>query len=174
MRGAYIAQINRLIFVNNFLILAKGRSARLSRRRRRDFRPSRGNLPLARACAQPFATDLINTARDCFRYEWIWLKSRQTGFSHAKNKPMKKHENILVFSEGTTGHQSQSDQRMPYYPQGLAPNDGERIVNFDQRKQIVGYQPHRQRVHLREFTGYPVPCWSFPSTSLGCIPSRSR
>ena len=49
MRGAYIAQINRLIFVNNFLILAKGRSARLSRRRRRDFRPSRGNLPLARA-----------------------------------------------------------------------------------------------------------------------------
>ena len=29
MRGAYIAQINRLIFVNNFLILAKGRSARL-------------------------------------------------------------------------------------------------------------------------------------------------
>ncbi len=51
MRGAYIAQINRLIFVNNFLILAKGRSARLSRRRRRDFRPSRGNLPLAPACA---------------------------------------------------------------------------------------------------------------------------
>ncbi len=52
MRGAYIAQINRLIFVNNFLILAKGRSARLSRRRRRNFRPSRGNLPLARACAR--------------------------------------------------------------------------------------------------------------------------
>ena len=52
MRGAYIAQINRSIFVNNFLILAKGRSARLSRRRRRDFRPSRGNLPLARACAR--------------------------------------------------------------------------------------------------------------------------
>jgi hypothetical protein len=51
MRGAYIAQINRLIFVNNFLILAKGRSARLSRRRRRDFRPSRGNLPVARVRA---------------------------------------------------------------------------------------------------------------------------
>jgi hypothetical protein len=49
MRAGYIAQINRLIFVNNCLILAKGRSARLSRRRRRDFRPSRGNMPLARA-----------------------------------------------------------------------------------------------------------------------------
>jgi len=51
MRGAYIAQINRLIFVNNFLILAKDRSARLFRRRR-DFRPSRGNLPLARVRAE--------------------------------------------------------------------------------------------------------------------------
>jgi hypothetical protein len=33
---------------------SSGRSARLSRLRRRDFRPSRGNLPLARACARPF------------------------------------------------------------------------------------------------------------------------
>ena len=39
MRGAYIAQIDRLIFVNNFLISVKGRSARLSRRRRRIFGP---------------------------------------------------------------------------------------------------------------------------------------
>ena len=45
--GAYISQVNRLIFLNNSLILAKGRSARLSRRRRWDFRPSRGK-PAAR------------------------------------------------------------------------------------------------------------------------------
>jgi hypothetical protein len=43
-----IPQLNRIIFVNNSLILAKGRSARLSRRRRWDFRPSRGK-PAARA-----------------------------------------------------------------------------------------------------------------------------
>jgi hypothetical protein len=59
MRSAYIAQINRLIFVNNFFILAQGRSARLSRRRRRDFRPSRGNLPLARACARIYRRRLL-------------------------------------------------------------------------------------------------------------------
>src|SRR5262244_3661024 len=39
--GAYISQDNRLIFLNNSLILAKGWSARLSRRRRWDFRPAR-------------------------------------------------------------------------------------------------------------------------------------
>src|SRR5262249_18253974 len=46
--GAYISQDNRLIFLNNSLILAKGWSARLSRRRRWDFRPARGK-PAARA-----------------------------------------------------------------------------------------------------------------------------
>src|SRR5262245_43018124 len=48
--GAYISQDNRLIFLNNSLILAKGWSARLSRRRRWDFRPARGKpAALARA-----------------------------------------------------------------------------------------------------------------------------
>ena len=47
---------------------------------------------------------------------------------------MKKHENVLVFSGGATIHQSQSKRRMPYYPQGLAPNHRDRIVNFDQRR----------------------------------------
>jgi site-specific DNA-methyltransferase (adenine-specific) len=120
--------------------------------------------------SQPFATDLINGARDLFKYEWIWMKRRPTGSTHAKNKPLKKHENILVFSDGTTLHQSQSKRRMPYYPQGLVPNDGGRIVNLDKRKQIVGYRPSRQRPHLREFTGYPNSVLEFPVDELGLHP----
>jgi site-specific DNA-methyltransferase (adenine-specific) len=120
--------------------------------------------------SQPFSTDLINAARDLFKYEWIWMKHRPTGSAHAKNKPMKKHENILVFSDGTTLHQSQSKRRMPYYPQGLAPNDRDRIVNFDERKQIVGYRPRRQKPHLREFTGYPSSVLEFPVDELGLHP----
>jgi len=120
--------------------------------------------------SQPFSTDLINAARDLFKYEWIWMKRRPTGSTHAKNKPMKKHENILVFSDGTTLHQSQSKRRMPYYPQGLAPNDRDRIVNLGERKQIVGYRPSRQKPHLREFTGYPSSVLEFPVDELGLHP----
>lgn len=71
--------------------------------------------------SQPFTTDLINSKRDWFKYEWIWVKNRGTGFLHAGNKPLKLHENILVFSSGTTIHSDQSDRRMPYFPQGLRP-----------------------------------------------------
>jgi hypothetical protein len=103
------------------------------------------NHPIVLFASQPFATDLVNAARDLFKYEWIWIKHRPTGSTHAKNMPMKKHENVLVFSGGATIHQSQSKRRMPYYPQGLAPNHRDRIVNFNKRKHIVGNRPSRQR-----------------------------
>ena len=67
--------------------------------------------------SQPFTSALVMSNPKAFKYEWIWEKGRASGFVHAKNKPMKAHENILVFSDGTTVHASQSDKRMPYYPQ---------------------------------------------------------
>lgn len=67
--------------------------------------------------SQPFTTHLIMSNLDWFKYEWIWEKGRASGFVHAKNKPLKAHENIVVFSGGTTTHASQSANRMPYYPQ---------------------------------------------------------
>lgn len=46
---------------------------------------------------QPFSSKLITSNEKIFRYEWIWEKSRVTGFLDAKKKPMRAHENILIF-----------------------------------------------------------------------------
>lgn len=67
--------------------------------------------------SQPFTTRLIASNYEMFKYEWIWEKSMVGGFVHAKNKPLKSHENVLIFSLGTTVHEGQSDIRMCYYPQ---------------------------------------------------------
>lgn len=67
--------------------------------------------------SQPFTTTLIASNIKMFKYEWIWEKGRASGHVHAKNKPMKAHENIIVFSDGTTVHSSQSKTRMSYFPQ---------------------------------------------------------
>jgi site-specific DNA-methyltransferase (adenine-specific) len=67
--------------------------------------------------SQPFTSELIMSNREWFKYEIVWEKSRPSGFLHAKNKPMKTHENIVVFSPGTTVHENQSDARMTYNPQ---------------------------------------------------------
>lgn len=48
-------------------------------------------------CAQPFTTDLINSNRKNFRYELIWHKTLAVGFLDAKVRPLRAHENIVVF-----------------------------------------------------------------------------
>jgi site-specific DNA-methyltransferase (adenine-specific) len=48
--------------------------------------------------SQPFTTDLINSNRMWFKYEWVWDKIQGANFLNLKNRPFKTHENILVFS----------------------------------------------------------------------------
>ncbi len=60
----------------------------------------------------PFDKALACSNLKMFRYEWIWEKSKATGFLNAKKMPLKAHENILVFykrlpiynPQKTTGH----------------------------------------------------------------------
>jgi DNA modification methylase len=67
--------------------------------------------------SEPFSTTLRMSNRPWFKYDWIWEKSRPGGIFGAKLRPMKIHEVISVFSEGTTA--AGSDKLMPYYPQGV-------------------------------------------------------
>ena len=67
--------------------------------------------------SQPFTSSLIMSNPKLFKYCWVWEKTMPTGGIHAKNKPLKIHEDIAVFSLGTTVHASQSKNRMPYFPQ---------------------------------------------------------
>lgn len=46
---------------------------------------------------QPFTTDIINSNRKMFRYEIIWEKTQKMGFLDANRRPLRGHENLLVF-----------------------------------------------------------------------------
>jgi site-specific DNA-methyltransferase (adenine-specific) len=75
------------------------------------------NGAIVLTASQPFTSALVMSNPGWFKYEWIWEKGRASGMVHAKNKPMKAHENVLVFSGGTTMHATKSKARMPYFPQ---------------------------------------------------------
>ena len=45
----------------------------------------------------PINAELMQAARDIFRYEWIWEKEQGTGHLNANRMPLKIHENILIF-----------------------------------------------------------------------------
>lgn len=79
---------------------------------RRVIKP-RGAIVLT--ASQPFTSKLVMSNLAWFKYEWIWEKSMATDFLNGKNKPMKAHENVMVFSSGTTANGSPN--KMSYYPE---------------------------------------------------------
>ena len=79
-------------------------------------RIAKKNAAIVLTASQPFTTALIWSNMKMFKYCWVWEKGRASGFVHAKNKPMKAHEDIAVFSRGVTVHASQSTNRMTYNP----------------------------------------------------------
>lgn len=46
---------------------------------------------------QPFASELICSMPDLFRYDLIWEKNSATGHLNAERMPLRAHESILVF-----------------------------------------------------------------------------
>ncbi len=47
--------------------------------------------------AEPFSTMLRSSNILNYKYDWIWQKTRPSLFQHANKRPMKDHENIMVF-----------------------------------------------------------------------------
>jgi len=105
---------------------------------RRILRPTGAVILTA---AQPFTTDLINSARDWFRYDLIWQKNIITGHLNAHHRPMRSHESILVFSPAN---------KTTYNPQNLKP------YNKTKKRGTASacYGAHALS-NYQEFTGYP-------------------
>ena len=53
--------------------------------------------------SQPFSAQLICSNLECFRYELIWNKNKCGSPGLAKHRPMKTHENILIFYKNAGG-----------------------------------------------------------------------
>lgn len=122
--------------------------------------------------SQPFTTALIASNYDMFKYCWVWEKSRPTGHVHAKNKPMKAHEDVVVFSKGTTVHAGQSNLRMTYNPQGLIKKNTPTIRKTGGAADtVMGARPsHRDT--FQEFEGYPKSIIKSASESATAHPTQ--
>ena len=122
--------------------------------------------------AQPFTSVLAVSNLEWFKYTWVWEKNRPTNFAHAKNKPMKKHEDILVFSPGTTVHATQSKTRMTYNPQGVF-DIAEKIVTKRASEKTDAFFADRpgHGEFKRNKSGYPHTILKFATDQLGLHPT---
>jgi site-specific DNA-methyltransferase (adenine-specific) len=107
--------------------------------------------------SQPFTSALVMGNPAWFKYAWVWKKNRATGHVHAKNKPMKIHEDVCVFDRGTTVHASQSKTRMVYNPQGLVKLEAPHVrKRNDAGDESVMSKRASHRPTIQEFSGYPT------------------
>jgi site-specific DNA-methyltransferase (adenine-specific) len=94
--------------------------------------------------SQKFTIELVNSNLEMFKYFMIWNKKVAGSFAMAQVRPMLIHEEICVFSKGTT--MSGGKNNMNYFPvledaiiENIRPiNNGSSTseVNFGQRKNV--------------------------------------
>ncbi len=109
-----------------------------------------------------FAVELINTSGGWFKYDWVANKTIATDFLNAKNKPLRSHEHVLVFSDGTTANKSPN--RMVYYPQTQPGNAwGKKHYATETNKDVYG-RSKRKAFQTDQFRSGGL--LRFPQTSL--------
>ena len=64
--------------------------------------------------SQPFTSLLVASNLKWFRCEWIWKKTRGSGFLNANRQPLKRHETVLVFAPRQPKYHPQFTQGTPY------------------------------------------------------------
>jgi len=74
-------------------------------------RIAKQNAAMVFTATQPFASNLVMSKPTLFRYEWIWDKLRGSNFLLARKRPMKRHENVLIFSHKPTQYNPQMRDR---------------------------------------------------------------
>ena len=135
-----------------------------------------------------FTHKLIASNFDWFKYKWFWIKNTPTMFVQAKNAPMRKVEEIVVFSDGVINHKTVSTKRMKYNPQGLidcktlksteyreqpsqlrAGGRGERwlVKTGANATKTQIHNPHPENYYIQEQTGYPSDVLTFNALANG-------
>lgn len=71
-------------------------------------RITKPHAPIVLFSQLPFAVDVIASNRKNYSYEWIWHKTCPAGYFNANHRPLRAHENILVF---------RADKKSVYNPQ---------------------------------------------------------
>lgn len=112
---------------------------------------------IALTCTEPFSSSLLKYGKDIFKYDWIWIKSNSTGFLNAKVRPMRKHENILIFSKSPI---TSTSNKTIYNPQGLIPT---KKIKKNFNTESFGKRKSRENgsTYLQKMTNYPTTILEF-------------
>jgi site-specific DNA-methyltransferase (adenine-specific) len=131
------------------------------------WRVCKPNAAVVLTASQPFTTALIGSQIVNFKYCWVWEKSRPGDIFNAKNKPLKAHEDVCVFSIGATANGS--NRKMPYNPQDVGVGGVTTNNPDDKEYAFKGFRPSHAKAHVTHGSNYPRSVIKFPNPNKGGI-----
>jgi site-specific DNA-methyltransferase (adenine-specific) len=124
------------------------------------------NGAIVLTASQPFTSALVMSNIKMFKYELIWDKKTGLGFLDSKFRPLKSHENVLVFGLG--GCSNGSKTPMKYNPQGLIETTKQ---NTNSKSNILNSEPNKRKNLGTTHTNYPKSIHTF-SREAGLHPTQ--
>jgi len=112
------------------------------------------NGAIVLTASQPFTSKLILSNEKLFKQEIIWCKKDSADFVNAKNRHLKAHENILIFSKGNIANGCKN--KINYKPQGLIPKNKVRSVCKKNGTFMGKREQQDGKEYVQEFTNYPL------------------
>ena len=95
--------------------------------------------------SEPFSSHLRMSQIKKYKYDWVWDKVKSSGFTLAKTRPLKQHENISVFWQTKANYIAQVTQRKnvrKYNRKGKVYGNAEHLQTDDkQNRFLTVYQP---------------------------------
>lgn len=117
--------------------------------------------------SQPFTSALVMSNPAWFKYSWVWVKSKASNHTNAKIRPMTRHEDVLVFSKGTTANGSSG--LMTYHPQGVRRVDREVYRPSSKFGGVHHSWDKEQNRYTQEFENYPDTVLEFSNPNQGSL-----
>ena len=77
------------------------------------------NGAIVLTASQPFTSALVMSNVKMFKYEWIYKKTKATGFFDAKRRPLNDYEDICVFYENQPIYNPQMTEAEKLYKRGF-------------------------------------------------------
>ena len=99
--------------------------------------------------SQPFSSLLVYKNNDIYKHSWIWEKNNSADYANANCRPMKIHEDILVFSFASDV--APGKIKMKYNPQDLIVCN--KINKRGRNSETTGH--FNENEYIQKYTNYP-------------------
>jgi site-specific DNA-methyltransferase (adenine-specific) len=108
--------------------------------------------------SQPFSSVLGSSQLDLLQYSWVWKKHMGTGHLNAKKRPLKSHEDILVFYKKQPTY---NPQGLIYSPKIMTNSDSH--CQRDKNNKTSTVSGGLKKEYVQEYKNYPKDVLEFKS-----------